>query len=233
MIECRDIQALLDRFQDVMPPLQLMILRERYNGKTLMQPKAVGLKLGMCDERVRTLEMKGLRTLQQLMVLEATEQPIIADRVALSLWEPWATLWAAGFKKYETRNWATAYRGELLIHAASYVDHELVSLANEEPFDHIFTLRDIPLFTQFPRKCIIGRCLLVDCMPTEKFPPWYNKPITDNEYWLGNYEPQRFAWIAEKHELFDKPIPCRGFQKLFTVPESVALQLPPRYKTAA
>lgn len=36
---------------------------------------------------------------------------------ALSLWQPWASLWACGAKKYETRSWATKYRGPIAIHA--------------------------------------------------------------------------------------------------------------------
>ncbi|MBP0015307.1 MAG: ASCH domain-containing protein [Roseofilum sp. SID3] len=37
---------------------------------------------------------------------------------ALSVWQPWASLIAQGHKEYETRNWATNYRGEILICAA-------------------------------------------------------------------------------------------------------------------
>src|ERR1700694_3122793 len=37
---------------------------------------------------------------------------------ALSLWQPWASLIAMGLKEFETRHWATSYRGPLVIHAA-------------------------------------------------------------------------------------------------------------------
>lgn len=37
---------------------------------------------------------------------------------AISLWQPWATLFATEIKKYETRSWATNYRGPIAIHAA-------------------------------------------------------------------------------------------------------------------
>ena len=30
---------------------------------------------------------------------------------ALTIWQPWASLLVSGQKKYETRSWATAYRG--------------------------------------------------------------------------------------------------------------------------
>lgn len=38
---------------------------------------------------------------------------------ALTLWQPWASLIAAGHKRIETRAWATRYRGPLAIHAAA------------------------------------------------------------------------------------------------------------------
>jgi len=38
---------------------------------------------------------------------------------AITLWQPWASLLACGAKKYETRSWATSYRGPIAIHAAT------------------------------------------------------------------------------------------------------------------
>lgn len=38
---------------------------------------------------------------------------------AITIWQPWASLLACGAKEYETRSWATAYRGPIAIHAAA------------------------------------------------------------------------------------------------------------------
>ena len=38
---------------------------------------------------------------------------------ALTIWQPWASLIAGGAKQYETRSWATQYRGPIAIHAAA------------------------------------------------------------------------------------------------------------------
>jgi len=38
---------------------------------------------------------------------------------AITLWQPWASLLACGAKQYETRSWATSYRGPIAIHAAA------------------------------------------------------------------------------------------------------------------
>lgn len=36
---------------------------------------------------------------------------------AITVWQPWASLLACGAKNYETRGWATRYRGPIAIHA--------------------------------------------------------------------------------------------------------------------
>jgi len=38
---------------------------------------------------------------------------------AITIWQPYASLVAIGAKKYETRSWATKYRGPIAIHAAA------------------------------------------------------------------------------------------------------------------
>lgn len=38
---------------------------------------------------------------------------------AITMWQPWASLLACGAKKFETRSWATNYRGPIAIHAAA------------------------------------------------------------------------------------------------------------------
>jgi hypothetical protein len=57
--------------------------------------------------------------------------------------------------------------------------------------------------------------------------------IADQARHLGDDSGSRDTWIAEKHELFDKPIPCRGHLKLFQVAADVVMQLPPRYSFLA
>ncbi len=37
---------------------------------------------------------------------------------AITIWQPWASLIACGAKKFETRSWATNYRGPIAIHVA-------------------------------------------------------------------------------------------------------------------
>lgn len=38
---------------------------------------------------------------------------------AITIWQPWSSLLACGAKGFETRSWATSYRGPIAIHAAA------------------------------------------------------------------------------------------------------------------
>src|SRR5690349_2810871 len=50
----------------------------------------------------------------------------------LSLWEPWAFLMAVDEKRFETRSWATPYRGTVAIHASKNLDE--LELCLTDPF---------------------------------------------------------------------------------------------------
>ena len=130
---------------------------------------------------------------------------------ALSLWQPWASLWACGRKSYETRDWSTGYRGPLLIHAAKTIctdiSEELGYICEEEfgqrwPFD-------------LPAGAMIGVCELVSCTPTQ------NMHVDAEERAQGNFTSGRYAWGIQNSRVFDRPIPFRGRQQLFDVPDDV------------
>lgn len=67
----------------------------------------------------------------------------------ITIKQPWATLIAEGYKKYEFRTWNTKYRGELLIHAGKSFDKKVL-----KKFEH--------LNLEFPTGCIIAKATLTD-----------------------------------------------------------------------
>ena len=60
MIEARDILQLCDRFEPYLMPLDLYILRQRYNGRTFKSTYKVGAEMGLSDETVRRIEHRAL-----------------------------------------------------------------------------------------------------------------------------------------------------------------------------
>lgn len=123
---------------------------------------------------------------------------------ALSLWQPWASLWACGRKTNETRAYQTNHRGPLLIHAAKTICTDIDD-----------ALREICEVRELPAGALIGVCELVGCAPTQ------HMHVDAEERAQGNYTPGRYAWSCQNSRVFDHPIPYRGMQMLFEVPAEV------------
>lgn len=127
---------------------------------------------------------------------------------AISLWQPWASAVVLGFKRNETRGWATRYRGPLAIHAAKRWEKDQLR----------FTEQLLERGVRFPAGRmplgqVLGVAWLVDCQPTGSMPT-----ISARERELGNYGPGRFAWLLEDAQPLTAPLPFVGRQGFFDVP---------------
>lgn len=69
----------------------------------------------------------------------------------LTLKQPWATLVAEGYKKYEFRTWKTNYRGEILIHAGKGIDKEGMKRVSK-------------LNLEYPQSKILAKVTIKDCI---------------------------------------------------------------------
>lgn len=73
----------------------------------------------------------------------------------ITIKQPYASLIAAGIKKYEFRTWKSKYRGKLLIHAGKGIDKKAM-----EKFKN-YNL-------EYPSGCIIAICDMVDCVKIDE-----------------------------------------------------------------
>lgn len=138
---------------------------------------------------------------------------------AISLWQPWASLMAMGLKKNETRSWKTSYRGPLIIHAAKKVIG-WPSLTIQGLFDDDIAFQPCDL----PRGCLLCKVEMVDCQEIGI----YNIPFREIEKELGDYTLGRYMWKTENVNVFEKPIPYRGSQGIFDVPDDVIKNVIPK-----
>jgi len=147
---------------------------------------------------------------------------------AISMWQPWASLWLTKNKRHETRHWQTRHRGKILVHAAKRrvddLDDELCGiLVDEFGKNWLGALRF---------GAIVGMVDLLDVIPTEKlydgrgvesiFSPLSDDEATDRA--CGNFGPRRFGWRRGTYWVFPKPIPYRGHQTIFNVPAEVVAE---------
>ena len=144
---------------------------------------------------------------------------------AITLWEPYASLFSIGAKVNETRGVRTSHRGDICIHAA----------LKRHEFSPEF-LRDVSTAFQkrgikdgeFPFGCIVAVVDLWDVQPSTLF-GWPGKDapgnvfkITEEEYAFGNYTPGRWIYRTRNLRRLKVPVPCRGAQSIgWTVPPEV------------
>ena len=135
---------------------------------------------------------------------------------AISLWQPWASLWAMGEKINETRGWCTKVRGKVLIHSAKRFQRHERCLCRQWPFSDLL-YKQYSTICNIPCGTLIGWIDLVRCDPTESI----RDILSDQELELGNYSDGRFAWRTQGCGLFENPIPYKGKQGFFMVPDEI------------
>jgi len=124
---------------------------------------------------------------------------------ALSVWEPWASLIAAGVKRHETRHWETTYRGPIAIQAAKTLD--LAGAPDQLCQDVLGQLWP----KGRPLGFVVAVAYLSDCTPTDHV----LQELTAADRESGNYAPGRFAWRLDNVRPLAEPIPLTGRQGLF------------------
>lgn len=139
----------------------------------------------------------------------------------LTLTQPWATLVIYGFKKYETRSWATSYRGPLAIHAAKGLGHfpneaALWDLALSPPFGAALIRAGYGNPGRLPRGAVLGETELtavygIRADHLEDLITHERRPLPDErERAFGDYTPGRFAFRLASARAYHEPIPARG-----------------------
>jgi hypothetical protein len=136
---------------------------------------------------------------------------------AITLWQPWASLWLSPAKVHETRSWPTKHRGYLLVHAAKRECDATLSPELEDICVREFGRR---WRRDLPRASLIGRVDLVECLSTNIA---HSEHVDDGV--CGDFGPDRFMWRRDRFHKFDTPIPYVGRQGMFTIPDEFFLDL--------
>ncbi|MDQ0472778.1 ASCH domain-containing protein [Labrys wisconsinensis] len=117
---------------------------------------------------------------------------------ALSIMQPWAWLIVNGHKDVENRDWPTAFRGPVLIHAGKKLDE--YAAADVRNRRHPVTGERLPFDcpTEFETGGIIGEAQIVGCFTASKS-PWF---VGKFGFLIHNARPLPFR-------------PCRGMLGFF------------------
>ncbi len=140
----------------------------------------------------------------------------------ISLWEPWATLMALKAKHIETRDWGTAFRGDVAIQATlgGLSQSELFETCAREPFLSVLKLAGVlrtgmgvkDVSRAFPRGKIIAVGTIADSLPVTAIPILCQRLNTDQERSFGDYSPGRFGLVFENVLALPEPVPFKSRQ---------------------
>jgi hypothetical protein len=129
---------------------------------------------------------------------------------AISLWQPYASAIALGLKRIETRHWSTNYRGPIAIHAAKRWTREQREFCATE-----HSLGRLP--NRLPFGAIVAVAVLEDCVPT-----WHCKQsVGAVEKIYGDFTDGRYGWQLSHVRALQEPVPFRGAQGFFSVPDEL------------
>jgi hypothetical protein len=137
---------------------------------------------------------------------------------AISLWQPWASLWCSKRKVHETRHWRCSHRGWLLVHAAKRFETVDLDDRLRLILDHEFGDK---WARELPTGALIGMVNVIDCLPTQTLTG--DAAASDDDRECGDFGPGRFAWKRDEFRRFNQPIPYRGRQGFFNVPADTLL----------
>ena len=163
---------------------------------------------------------------------------------AITILQPYASLIVAGAKQYETRSWDTPYRGIIAIHAGKNKPFEYGGELRDKT-QGILGKR----MEELPKGSIIAVADLVECYQVmgnssgerwmESKPAmnpdgtyrlgadghrigWEEIPLpTGDELMFGHYGLEMYAWKLANIRPLPKPLPCRGNQRIWEVPDEM------------
>lgn len=149
---------------------------------------------------------------------------------AITLYQPWASLMAGGYKKNETRSWSTEYRGDLVIHSAKSL--------NKESYRAYYVPAIASALKRMgfsePSKLPLGKCLCVvrldGCVLTQTLKSGIG--VYPAEEAFGDYTDNRFAWQTNHCRRLE-PIACSGHQQLWNLRPDIERLVLEQLKEAA
>lgn len=136
---------------------------------------------------------------------------------ALTIQQPWAWAILHAGKMIENRTWPTNHRGTLLIHAGK----STAWMDRENPLDWPGRYGVVlPRRDEFTFGALLGVVELVNCKLIDEV-----KWLPANEYysnWAGSpFAEGPICWLLRNPQPFARPIPWKGAQGLWGVPDEV------------
>lgn len=133
----------------------------------------------------------------------------------ISIWQPFATLLARGFKVYETRSWPApkSLIGQRIgIASTKVIKPEQRDAYNDPVFQVFYQENGLPDLKDLHHGYLLGTAILERVeLITEEFV----EEISPEEYAYGWYHQGGYAWAMVEPQPLLNPIPIRGQQGIY------------------
>lgn len=128
---------------------------------------------------------------------------------AVSVHQPWAWAILHAGKVFENRTWRTRHRGPLLIHASKSTSG--LGHWHAEEWEGQFGC-ELPRRADLAFRALVGIVDVIDCVRIEDVP---------RDHPGRRWAEGPWCWVLANPRPFAEPIPYRGRQLLFEVPDEV------------
>lgn len=156
---------------------------------------------------------------------------------ALPLWQPWASLVAVGAKKVETRHWpAPAYLiGQRVAIHATKTKRELWIVGTQPFHRRLRDARDAGTLVfidgELPLGAIVATAVVDATVPMDLAYVRRMAREDPDEQAFGHYAEGRWAWLLRDVQPLAEPVPFKGSQGIFEVPDQLlGGAAPPSFK---
>lgn len=156
--------------------------------------------------------------------LKMTWEPKPNTLPALSIRQPFAEAILAGTKTSELREWATSYRGPIVLHAGKtwYAQEDY-----GEDYAKLIALHTARVMgisddmDAYPLGALVGIAILTDCerLTSERW-----EQTKEQHQKQGMWDCTDTAWFLEDVHRFSTPISYRGYPGLFGVSEEMIIE---------
>ncbi|UIN38338.1 ASCH domain-containing protein [Methylobacterium oryzae] len=145
----------------------------------------------------------------------------------ISVWNPYASLLVHGHKLVETRGFP-APKGligqRIGIASTKIVRPEQRDAMKDPVFARYYFETNLPRdIEELPNGYLLGTVLLHSCEPISEEDL---EDVTEEEKVYGWWTEGRYAWRVREPDAFDDPVPVRGAQGIWTLPDAVVLPFP-------
>lgn len=155
---------------------------------------------------------------------------------AISLHQPWASLFALEEKAFETRGWQTRWRGQLYVHASRAKPN--AEAMRNPTIAAALARHGYYTAASLPTGCILAAAELAGCAVVHQATGAYVGPetrildlpsgphiVSSTEKAFGDFRPGRFAWFFKgRRRQLTVPVDVSGRQGLW-IPDQATLEL--------